>query len=89
MLNISLGWVKSFDTFQMLVAVVVSSVAQNMASKSTILGLPDLASSSRVLQPEQNFFNHLFTVLWSTTLSSSVKQMFLVASLTLRPYSNC
>ena len=41
----------------------------NMVLKSTFLGLPDLAWSSRFLQPEQNFLNYMVTILWLTLTS--------------------
>ena len=46
-------------------------------SESTVLGLSDLVWSSRLLQSERNFFNHLATVLWSTTPSPFVQLIFL------------
>ena len=54
--------------------------------QNPVLNLLDLSWSSRFLQPEQNCFNHLVTILWST-VPSSLAQMFLVASAALWPYS--
>ena len=56
------------DTLQVLLI--------GLASESMILGLPDLAWSSRLLQAEGNFFNRLVTGLWSTALSPLMPQMF-------------
>ena len=55
-------------------------MAWSSALESTILGRPDLASSSRFLQTEQNFFNYLITVLWSTAPSHLAQKTFLVIS---------
>ena len=77
----------SLDTLQVLLTEI-ASVSWNTATKSTVLGLPDFAQSSRLLQPKWNFLNHLFTVLWSTTSSLFAQQMFLFASAALWLSSN-
>ena len=53
------------DTLQVLLAEF-TSLAQSIASESTVLGLLDFAWSSWFLQPEWTFLNHLITILWST-----------------------
>ena len=57
--------VKHPVTLRELVTKFISMVLST-ASESKILGLPDLAWLSRCLQFEQNFWNHLVIVLWST-----------------------
>ena len=54
--------------------------------KSTVLDLHDLVWSLRVLQPEQNFLNHLVIALWLT--APFMQQMFLVAPEALWPSLN-
>ena len=66
-------------TFRVLFTVF-ASMAWSTTSESTILGLLDIACSSRSLQPERNFFNHLVIVLWSIASSSFPQQIFLIAS---------
>ena len=52
------------------------------------LSLPELAWSSRFLQPNWNFLNHLLTVWWSTGPSPLAQQIFLVVSTMLKCSSN-
>ena len=75
------------DTLQVLLNGFTSMV-WSMASKFTVLGQHDLAWLSRFLQLEQNFLNHLVTVLQSTAPSPFEQQMFLVASTVLWPSLN-
>ena len=49
------------------------SMVWGMASKPMIFGAPDFVW---LLQTEQNFFNHLVTVLWSTLHLYFTKQLF-------------
>ena len=42
----------------------------------TVLGLLDLSWSLRFLQTEQNFLNHLVTVLWSTVFTVCTTNIF-------------
>ena len=58
MWQITVGYASSPDIHRVLPAVF-ASMAQSTASESTAIGLPELAWSSRILQPERNFFNHL------------------------------
>ena len=57
------------DTLCVLLARF-GSMDRNTASESTIVGLPDLAGSSKFLPPKRNFLNYLVTVLRSTSPSS-------------------
>ena len=41
------------------------------------------------LSPEQNFFNHLVTVLWSTLSSPFIQQILLVVSVAYEPIQTC
>ena len=52
------------------------------------LGLPNLIWSLRFLQLQQNYLNHLVTLLWLTVYSSFAPQMFLVAYTVSGPSSN-
>ena len=54
----------------------IASLAWSTATESTALGLPHLAWLLRFSQPKWNFWNHLVTVLWSTTLLPFRQQMF-------------
>lgn len=57
------------------------------ASGSTVFGLPDLGWSSRFLQSDQNFLNHLVVCCDQLHFYFS-HYMFRVASAVLRPSSN-
>ena len=59
------------------------SLAWRTALKSMLLGLLDFAWLSRVLQPKQNFFNHLVTVRWSIAPLPFTQQIFWVVSVVL------
>ena len=72
----------SSDTLQVLLTKFFFMVLST-ALESTVLALPDLAWSSRFLQPEQNFLNHPFTVLWSTAPWPFMQQIFLIAFVAL------
>ena len=65
-----------------------ASLVWSTASESTVFGLPDLAWSSRFLQPGQNFLNHLVNLQGSTVFSTFEQQIFLIASVALWPNSN-
>ena len=69
------------DILQMLLVGFAS-----MASESTVLGPPDLAWSSSVLQPERNFLN--YRNLDQLRLHLSLNKCLLVASVALWPTSN-
>ena len=73
---------RSPDTLHVLLAGFVP-MAWNTASAFTVLGLTDLAWSLKSVQLVWNFFNYLFTLFWSTVLSTSTQQIFSVASATL------
>ena len=64
------------------------SLAWSTVSESMLLGSPDLARSSRSLQREWNFLNHLITALRSSVFSPFAQPKFLVASWVLWPNSN-
>ena len=67
------------DTLWILLAGFVTTV-WNMVLESMHLGLTDLIWSLRCLQPKQNFFDLLVTILWSTVPSTFAQQIFLVVS---------
>ena len=58
------------------------------ALESTVLCLPGLVWSLKLLQLKENFLNYLFTVSWSTLSSPFAQQIFLVAFIVLWPCSN-
>ena len=64
------------------------SMASSTALECLFLDLYDLFWLLRLLQPEQNFLNHLVTLQWLTASSPFAQQMFLVASLVLWPSLN-
>ena len=65
-----------------------ASIAWGMASESTPLELPDLAWSSKFLEPERNFTNYLVIVLWSIAPLLFARQMLLAVSVVLCSSSN-
>ena len=73
--------IHSPDSLWELLAIF-TSMALGTVSESVDLALPHLAWSSRFLQPERHFLNHLVTVPWSTAPSPFEQQM-LVASTAL------
>ena len=56
-----------------------ATLTWSTAIDSTILGRPYIAWLSKFMQPEQNFFNHMVTLLWLNVSSPFAQQTFLVA----------
>ena len=66
----------SSDTLKVLV-IGFTSMAWCTASESLDLDIPNVAWSSKFLQPEQNFLNNLVTVLWLTAPLPSAERLWL------------
>ena len=80
-------WDAKIDILWVLL-ITFAFMAWSTALESTLLDQPNFAWLLRFLQSEQNFFNHLVTVWWSTAPLPFMQQMFLLASVVLWPNSN-